>query len=278
MLDANEKRYRLKGMMFVFALVNSIPRIITHTTSHLRNPSYRSKLLPYSPRVKTQIEKSSRSQSTFMGILQHRLSNRSPYQNNESSRRREGVKAFASKNDSEELPLFESPLFWRGAVLFLCILWSTNFATAVTIFNAVPGLSPEVYSTIRFGIAAIILAPAYVDKLKDVELVGKTFLIGALLFLGFLGQAVGLSVPGASADKSAFLASLVVVWTAVVQAFFLQYLPVSEFSRSRGAALSKGGVLAIVLSVLGIGVLEIQGVVPPTWDDLWLCLQVKVRH
>lgn len=164
---------------------------------------------------------------------------------------------------------------WRICVVFLCILWSTNFPIIVQIFNAVPGLTPQVYAAIRFTIAAAVLSPSYLGRLKDVELIKSTFLIGACLFLGFIGQSIGLSFPNASANKSAFLCSCIVVWVTFLKVFLADFLPLSqEFKENnRDKGVSPSTVTSVVLSVLGIGILELQSDVQPTLADLWFCLQ-----
>lgn len=165
--------------------------------------------------------------------------------------------------------------FWRFCVVFLCILWSTNFPVIVQIFNAVPGLTPQVYAAIRFTIAAAVLSPSYIGRLKDIELIKSTFLIGACLFLGFIGQSIGLSFPNASANKSAFLCSCIVVWVTILKVFLVDYMPLSdEFkAKNKDKGVSPSAVTSVLLSVLGIGVLELQSDVQPTWADLWFCLQ-----
>ena len=169
----------------------------------------------------------------------------------------------------------EYTTLWRLCVVILCILWSTNFPIIVQIFNAVPGLTPQVYAAIRFTIAAVVLSPSYIGRLKDIELIKSTFLIGACLFMGFIGQSVGLSIPNASANKSAFLCSCIVVWVTFLKLFLVDFLPLSEEFKNSNVdkTLSPSALVSIVLSVLGIGILELRSDVQPTWADLWFCLQ-----
>ena len=170
----------------------------------------------------------------------------------------------------------ESSSLWRICVVFLCILWSTNFPVIVQIFNAVPGLTPQVYAAIRFTIAASVLSPSYIGLLKDVELIKSTFIIGACLFLGFIGQSIGLSFPHASANKSAFLCSCIVVWVTFLKAFLVDYMPLSEEFKEKNAGgngVSPTALASVALSVMGIGVLELQSDMEPSWADLWFCLQ-----
>ena len=60
-----------------------------------------------------------------------------------------------------------SPLFWRGVVLFICIVWSTNFTVCKEIYQAVPSIDPSLYAAIRFSLAAGVLLP------QTAELFGK---------------------------------------------------------------------------------------------------------
>jgi hypothetical protein len=57
----------------------------------------------------------------------------------------------------------QSSLFWRGVVLFICVVWSTNFAVLKEIYKAAPNIDPPLYAAIRFSLAAAVLLPRTAD-------------------------------------------------------------------------------------------------------------------
>jgi len=149
--------------------------------------------------------------------------------------------------------------FWKGVVCFLCVLWATNFASVKLIFETAPNLDPSLYATVRFGLAALVLLPIYIDKLSDFKLVAKSFTIGLFVFIAYLGQAVGLA-EGSTADKSAFICSLLVVWVALITGV-------------RQGSFSLKTSASVLLAVTGVGFLELEGSSAPVLGDLWSCLQ-----
>jgi hypothetical protein len=61
--------------------------------------------------------------------------------------------------DAVEGPTTTNPLLWRGVVLGICLVWSTNFAVIKEIFQAAPTIDPSLYAAIRFSLASLVMLP-----------------------------------------------------------------------------------------------------------------------
>lgn len=145
-------------------------------------------------------------------------------------------------------------------ILFgLCLLWATNFAVIEQIFEACPGLHPSLYSFIRFGIASVILLPTYYNKLTDVRLVKNATIIGMYIFAGYIGQALALA-NGSTPEKTSFIASLVVVYTPLLQGFIKKDFGGTVWS-------------AVTMALCGIAGLELGGSATPSFGDLYAFAQ-----
>eukprot|EP01035_Chromulina_nebulosa_P018565 gene18565-24288_t len=82
--------------------------------------------------------------------------------------------------------------------------------------------------------------------------------MGLCIFGAYVGQSIGLLT--SSADKSAFICSMNVVWVALLMSI-----------RSRSASVQMWA--SVLLAVLGVGFLELHGETVPVIGDLWLLLQ-----
>lgn len=153
----------------------------------------------------------------------------------------------------------DNEFLWKLVVGGICFLWGTNFATIRQIFIEVPDLDPSVYASWRFGIAAIVFLPSFVGRLTDIELVKNSFLCGLFVFVGYIGQAIGLA-NGSTPEKSAFIAALCVVWVPILQGILSR-----DFSKQKWGST--------FLAITGIGLLELVGSSPPNVGDLWSLLQ-----
>ena len=162
--------------------------------------------------------------------------------------------------------------FWRLAVLALTVVWSTNFAFIRSIFVSLPDLDASIYASVRFGIAALVLLPTYVNALGNAKLVRDSALCAAFVMLGYWGQSLGLKF-GSSADKSAFLSSLVVVWVAVAPALLNGTAKIFGLVSPLVPPARALNVGAVVLAVTGIALLELDGSSPPTLGDAYSLLQ-----
>ena len=148
---------------------------------------------------------------------------------------------------------------WKLVVGGICFLWGTNFATIRQIFNDVPDLDPSIYASLRFGIAALVFTPSYIGRLGDSKLVRRSFLCGIFVFIGYIGQAIGLA-NGSTPEKSAFIASLCVVWVPI-----LHSMTNNDWTKQKWGST--------FLAVAGIAFLELEGTSSPNIGDLWSFLQ-----
>ena len=151
-------------------------------------------------------------------------------------------------------------LAWRGVVLGICVVWSTNFAVIKEIFQAVPSIDPSLYAAIRFSLAGLVMLPRALANLKNTELIISSMTIGLSVFFGYFGQAVGLMTT--TANKSAFICSLNVVCVALLSSLIKKEFKIQTWISS-------------FLAVLGVAVLESDATSPPVVGDIWsLCQPV----
>ena len=149
---------------------------------------------------------------------------------------------------------------WRGVVLGICVVWSTNFAVIKEIFHAVPSIDPSLYAAIRFSLAGLVMLPRALNNLKNTELIISSMTIGLSVFFGYFGQAVGLMTT--TANKSAFICSLNVVCVALLSSLIKKEFKIQTWISS-------------FLAVLGVAVLESDATSPPVIGDIWsLCQPV----
>lgn len=149
---------------------------------------------------------------------------------------------------------------WRGVVLGICVVWSTNFAVIKEIFHAVPSIDPSLYAAIRFSLAGLVMLPRALNNLKNTELIISSMTIGLSVFFGYFGQAVGLMTT--TANKSAFICSLNVVCVALLSSLIKKEFKIQTWISS-------------FLAVLGVAVLESDATSPPVIGDVWsLCQPV----
>ena len=141
---------------------------------------------------------------------------------------------------------------WRAAVLGLTIVWASNFATTKMMYATLPSLLPSENAALRFSIAGLALAP-FLARGSSAALLGGVE-IGCWISLGYFGQAIGLATT--SADKSAFICSLHVLWVAGVMAFLNRRFEAQT-------------VASAIVAVVGVGILELGGASSPCIGDLW---------
>lgn len=146
---------------------------------------------------------------------------------------------------------------WRGVVLGICLVWSTNFAVIKEIFQAAPTIDPSLYAAIRFSLASLVMIPRTFNSIKNVELIGSSMAVGLSVFFGYFGQSIGLLTT--TANKSSFICSLNVVWVALISSFIKKEIKIQA-------------LLSAFIAVLGVAILELDGNSPPVIGDLWsLC-------
>lgn len=173
-----------------------------------------------------------------------------------------GIKSTESSTKMEVKPVESerkmTPLAWRGVVLGICLVWSTNFAVIKEIFIAAPTIDPSMYAAIRFTLASIVMLPRTFNSIKNVELIGSSMAVGLSVFFGYFGQSIGLLTT--TANKSSFICSLNVVWVALIASLIKR-----EFKAQ--------SLISAFLAVVGVAVLELDGNSPPVIGDLWSICQ-----
>ena len=131
------------------------------------------------------------------------------------------------------------------------------------MYDAAPELDPALYSAMRFSLGGLVFVPFMqslpkLDKESRDEILFWSALTGAVLFLGYYGQARGLIE--STAGKGAFICTLQVVLVALYKGWESKSFQITTW-------------IAVFLAVFGTGLLELQGSQPPVVGDLWLLLQ-----
>jgi drug/metabolite transporter (DMT)-like permease len=132
----------------------------------------------------------------------------------------------------------------EGALLLNTIIWGATFALIKTALN---DISPMMFISFRFTLAALLLLPIYKSVLKvlNKQLLIQGVFLGLLYFLGFASQTIGLKYT--TATKSGFITGTFVVFTPIFQVFIEKRMP------------GKGSLIAIVLVIAGLVLLSSKG-------------------
>lgn len=132
----------------------------------------------------------------------------------------------------------------ESALLFTTLIWGGTFAIIKT---ALGSISPMMFLTLRFSLAAIIFLPFVFVRLKklDVESIRGGLILGLLYFGGFATQTLGLNYT--SATKSAFITGTFVIFTPIFQIIIEKKLP------------GKGNIIGIILVAGGLLFLSSRG-------------------
>lgn len=134
--------------------------------------------------------------------------------------------------------------FGEGALLLMTIIWGGTF---VIVKESLSDASPVMFVAFRFLIAGSVLLPIVLLKEKKLNreaLLPGTFL-GALLFLGFVTQTIGLK--HTSATKSGFITGSLVVMVPIFQTIIEKKIP------------TRGAMMGTALVFLGIVFLSSGG-------------------
>ncbi len=101
------------------------------------------------------------------------------------------------------------------AMALVCVLWGTTF---VVVKRALEDSSVFVYQALRFGLAAVVMAAAFLPRIRkmDAAAMRAGLVIGLLLFGGYVLQNNGLRLT--TATKSAFITGSAVVLVPLFQA------------------------------------------------------------
>lgn len=125
------------------------------------------------------------------------------------------------------------------ALASVTVVWGTTFAV---VKGALQDVSPLLFITLRFTLAAVILGTIYRSALKRSQL-APGLVCGALLFFAFVFQTLGLSLT--TPTKSAFLTSLAI--PMVPLAGSLVYRTRTRLLEGLGIAVASLGMVLMTL-------------------------------
>lgn len=122
-------------------------------------------------------------------------------------------------------------------LLGIVIIWGATFAIVKGILDQI---MPFTFLAYRFFWAAFILCLIFWKRLKNIDkiILGKGFLIGIFLFLGFTFQTVGLKYT--TATKAGFITGLSVVLVPIISHFFIR------------EKISKNSIIGVILAFIGL--------------------------
>lgn len=122
-------------------------------------------------------------------------------------------------------------------LLGIVIIWGATFAIVKGILDQI---MPFTFLAYRFFWAAFILCLIFWKRLKNIDkiILGKGFLIGIFLFLGFTFQTVGLKYT--TATKAGFITGLSVVLVPIISHFFIK------------EKISKNSIIGVILAFIGL--------------------------
>jgi len=113
----------------------------------------------------------------------------------------------------------------EGALLLTTLLWSATF---VIVKESLSSVSPVVFVSLRFSLAAIILSPFIIKVFKkiDKELLIRGLFLSVFFFAGFATQTIGLKYT--TATKSGFITGTFILFTPLFQYLIEKKLPKKE--------------------------------------------------
>lgn len=125
----------------------------------------------------------------------------------------------------------------EAILIIITLIWGGTF---VVIKGALDDVSPLFFVGVRFAIALAILTPFIVTRLDGFTkpVIKAGMILGAIMFLGFSTQTLGLQYTTAS--KSGFITGLAVVFTPLLQMVIEKRMP------------RPGNLIGVVLVVIGL--------------------------
>lgn len=134
--------------------------------------------------------------------------------------------------------------FGEGALILTAMIWGATFTIIKTSLSYV---SPMVFISMRFTVAALIILPFVPRVFKNISkpALKGGLILGLLFFLGFTLQTVGLNYT--SATKSGFITGTFVVLTPLFQVLIERRVP------------AKGTIIGVVLVFIGLILLSTRG-------------------
>jgi drug/metabolite transporter (DMT)-like permease len=127
------------------------------------------------------------------------------------------------------------------------------FASNISVVKeAETMLDPDLFNVLRFTISAIPFVPLLLKALNDVQVFIRGVELGIWVAIGYLAQAIGLVT--ADAGRTAFISSLTVIIVPFLDGIL-------------GAEIPAYTWIGALLSLIGVGILELSGS-PPCVGDL----------
>ncbi len=139
------------------------------------------------------------------------------------------------------------------ALLGVAAAWGVTFPFGKIVLET---LTPFAYMTVRFSIAAAVLVPAVLMRSGRTTRrdLGSAALLGAVLFLGFALQTIGLRMTTAS--KAGFITGLSVAMVPVISAAWMRRVPHQRVTAG------------IATATVGLALLTLNGAVGVNLGDL----------
>lgn len=125
----------------------------------------------------------------------------------------------------------------EGFLALMCVIWGATFSL---VRESLAGTDPHLYLLLRFALAAAVTALVFRGRidLRDRPTFFKGLALGAVLYLGFIFQTIGLAHTGAA--RSGFLTALYIVLVPLLLALHRRRRPSLRALAATVAAL--GGV------------------------------------
>ncbi|MBC2579670.1 DMT family transporter [Clostridium sp. DJ247] len=130
------------------------------------------------------------------------------------------------------------------SLLGITVFWGMSFPIMSVALKSIPPFS---FIAIRNTLAALILAAIFYKKFRNVDkkTIKAAVYIGVALLIGTIFQVVGIIYTTPS--KSGFITGLNAVFVPVILALFFKQIPDLKT------------IIGIVLSILGLGIMSING-------------------
>lgn len=130
------------------------------------------------------------------------------------------------------------------SLLGITLFWGMSFPIMSV---ALKSMAPFTYLAIRYTLGALILGIIFHKSFKNInkKAIKAAILIGVALLIGMIFQVVGLTYTTPS--KSGFITGLNAVFVPIILALFFKQVP--DFKT----------ILGITLSILGLGIMSING-------------------
>jgi drug/metabolite transporter (DMT)-like permease len=132
----------------------------------------------------------------------------------------------------------------ESILLVVTLIWGATFAI---VKLALSNVSPMVFISIRFSLAAILLLPVFLAKSRNITrtaLLGGLFL-GFIYFLEFSTQTIGLQYT--TATKSGFITGTFILFTPIFQYLFEKKKP------------GRGNLIGVCFVLAGLTLLSSKG-------------------